>query len=680
MASKAQRRKRNQTRKPPEVVAFLADVEIVAGGEDSAPTFSVNAYNGGALSVNAYPLPIAVDLAGMTLANSVLANLDHDQALRVGHVTSHQNDGRSLTLDGVVSAESSAANEVVASAKKGYPWQASIEARPTKPVEEVKAGQSVTVNGQTVEGPAYVARQSILHGFAFLSRGADDSTTVAIAAQQKEVRTMKTELHDYIVAAGFDPDDLEDSQVMFFEAQMAGADPPKPKPKNLDDTIEAAKVEKQRQQKIAELAAEAIDAGGDIEAIDKVARLAIDTKQDVKEFELQMLRAGRVQGGLMRKPRERRIPDNVIQASLCLQAQLDEPEKYFSEETLEASHKAYPNGISLEEMFVMAAKQRGYRGTSHKFSREILEYAFQKQGGQDIHAQGWSYADIGGILSNVANKFLTNGFNSVERSYPSVSARRAATDFKTMSTYALTGNQTYEKVGDGGDIPHGTLGELPYTNRVETYGKMLAITRQTIVNDDMNALGQIPFRLGRGAALSLNRVFWTEFMNNATFWTAGNGTRLTGAGSALDEDGLNAAETAFDALKDPDGEFVGSMAEILLVPPALYNQALRLMNSSLVVGGTERPDSNVFQGRYTVVKSRYLEDSGITGNSATAWYLLANPADMAAIEIAYLNGRDTPTVESADADFNTLGVQMRGFHDFGVAKQEYRAGIANDGA
>ena len=143
---------------------------------------------------------------------------------------------------------------------------------------------------------------------------------------------------------------------------------------------------------------------------------------------------------------------------------------------------------------------------------------------------------------------------------------------------------------------------------------------------------------------------------------------------------MNAAETAFDKLKDPDGEFVGSMAEILLVPSTLYNTALRLMNSSLVVGNTDRPDSNVFQGRYRVVKSRYLEDTSITGNSATAWYLLANPADMSAIEIAYLNGRDTPVVESADANFETLGVQMRGYHDFGVAKQEYRSGIANVGA
>lgn len=679
MSSKAQRAKR-KTRALSPVLTFEASVAIESAGEDKPPRFSVNAYNGGKLSVNAYPLPVVVELGGMETAASVTANLDHDQKQRVGHVTETVNDGRSLVLNGEVSAASDAAAEVIASASRGYPWQASIEAQPTKPVEELKAGKSADVNGQTITGPAYIVRASKLHGFAFLSRGADETTTVAIAAERKETRTMKDDLRAYIEAAGLDPDELEDATVKFFEAQMAGVDKPKPKPKpaQLDDVIAQQKAEQERQQAIARIAGDAITSNPDnLDAIEAKARLAIEAKQDTKDFELELFRSNMPGGGFSRRSSSKRVSNEMLEAAICLGAGMESPENSFKEETLEAADKAYPNGIGLQEFFHLGAKQRGYRGQSSKFNRQILEAAFS---GAPVEAAGWSYADIGGILSNVANKFLTNGFSSVERAYPMVSTRRPTNDFKSMTSYALTGSQTYEKVGDGGDLPHGTLGELPYGNRVETYGKTLTITRQTIVNDDLNALGQVPFRLGRGAALSLNRVFWTEYMDNAAFWTEGNGTRLTGAGSVLDEAGLNAAETAFDALKDPDGEFVGSMAEILLVPPTLYNQALRLMNSSLVVGDTDRPDSNVFQGRYSVVKSRYLEDAGITGNSATAWYLLASPSDMSAIEIAYLNGRDTPTVESADADFSTLGVQMRGFHDFGVAKQEYRSGIANDGA
>jgi len=49
------------------------------------------------------------------------------------------------------------------------------------------------------------------------------------------------------------------------------------------------------------------------------------------------------------------------------------------------------------------------------------------------------------------------------------------------------------------------------------------------------------------------------------------------------------------------------------------------------------------------------------------------------IEVAFLNGQESPTIETADADFNVLGIQMRGFHDFGVSLQDYRGGISNKG-
>jgi hypothetical protein len=50
------------------------------------------------------------------------------------------------------------------------------------------------------------------------------------------------------------------------------------------------------------------------------------------------------------------------------------------------------------------------------------------------------------------------------------------------------------------------------------------------------------------------------------------------------------------------------------------------------------------------------------------------------IEVAFLNGQEAPTVESADADFGMLGVAFRGFHDFGASLQEYRAGVRSAGS
>ncbi|MDR1384641.1 MAG: hypothetical protein LBJ67_12485 [Planctomycetaceae bacterium] len=77
--------------------------------------------------------------------------------------------------------------------------------------------------------------------------------------------------------------------------------------------------------------------------------------------------------------------------------------------------------------------------------------------------------------------------------------------------------------------------------------------------------------------------------------------------------------------------------------------------------------------RHGACRSDERNESG--GNSATAWYLLADPLWLASLEVAFLGGQDRPTVERADADFNILGVQFRGYIDFGVKEQDWRGAL-----
>jgi hypothetical protein len=122
------------------------------------------------------------------------------------------------------------------------------------------------------------------------------------------------------------------------------------------------------------------------------------------------------------------------------------------------------------------------------------------------------------------------------------------------------------------------------------------------------------------------------------------------------------------------------MPEILLVPNALYTAAQQLMNATEIredgnTGPKKYPTNNPHAGKFRVHRSSYLSNTLYTGNSTKAWYVLADPANMPVIEVAFLNGQETPTVESAEADFNNLGIQLRGFFDWGVRKQNFRGGV-----
>jgi hypothetical protein len=91
------------------------------------------------------------------------------------------------------------------------------------------------------------------------------------------------------------------------------------------------------------------------------------------------------------------------------------------------------------------------------------------------------------------------------------------------------------------------------------------------------------------------------------------------------------------------------------------------------------PITNPHTGKFRVEVSRYLSNSNYVGNSSKAWYLLSDPNDLPLIEVAFLNGQEAPTIETAEADFNVLGVQMRGYHDFGASLQDTRAAIKSKG-
>ncbi|MFN6303356.1 MAG: hypothetical protein ACK42H_14315, partial [Planctomycetota bacterium] len=369
---------------------------------------------------------------------------------------------------------------------------------------------------------------------------------------------------------------------------------------------------------------------------------------------------------------------SVLEAACYLSARLIDIEHVADEQSLEIAAKKFRGGIGLQELLLEAAWANGYSGRNFRDHREVMRAAF----GNRIEASSVSNIDIGGILSNVANKFLLEGFFNVERTWRNICSVRNVSDFKAVSSYRLIGKDQYELVAPGGEIKHGNLGNESFTNKADTYGLMLAVDRRDIINDDLGAITTVPRKLGRGSGMKLNDVFWTTFMNNGSFFTGGSKNLLTGTDTALSIDGLTKAEVAYYDLVDSDGKPIGTMPTIMLVPTALSAIGTQLYKSLEIRDNTanaKTPISNPHAGKFRIEVSRYLGNSNYTGNSTKAWYLLSDPNDLPLIEVAFINGQEAPTIETATADFNVLGVQMRGYHDFGVALQDPRAAIKSKG-
>jgi len=622
-------------------------IEAAAGADGKPaglPRFAMTAYTGGPMRLAGWRFPVIVELSGLALPSQHRPiRLGHDPMQGVGHTDGIRVEGNQLVASGVVSRDTTAAKEVVASSRNGFPWQASIGAS-VEEAEFIREDQKAMVNGQEWPGPLHVIRKSVLGEISFVDLGADDRTSARVAASaKKEEKEM-------------DQDKTKATETPKPQADVAA----NIRTEAAAETERIAAVRRICAGKYAEIEAKAIREGW-----------------DATRSELEVLRAERPSAPAIASGDGSAVTSDLLEAACALTAKLSKPEEHYSEEMLERAGKRFRGGIGLQDLILEAAWANGYTGRTFRDSREVMRHAFDR----DIRA-GFSTVDLGGILSNVANKFLLDGFFSVERTWRNLCAIRNVPDFKTVTSYRLIGKDQYEQVAPGGELQHGTLGNESFTNKADTYGLILTIDRRDIINDDLGAITLVPRKLGRGSGLKINDVFWKTFLNNAAFFTAANKNYLTGADTMLGIDGLTMAETAFMEQVDSDGKPIGIMPALVLVPPALSAMGAQLFKALELrdtTAGVKYPVSNPHQGKFRVEVSRYLSTPLYAGNSQKAWYLLADANDLAVIEVAFLNGQESPVIETADADFNVLGVQMRGYHDFGVALQDPRGGLKSKG-
>jgi phage head maturation protease len=582
----------------------------------SSPKFSIVAYTGSPIRQAWSAEPIVIDLAGMKFAKQVPVVVGHDYTIGsiLGQATSVRVEGSNLVVEGEILADSEVAAKVVAMAKKGYAWQASVGADVMRH-QKVAADQQATVNGQIFNGPIRIVKASSLREVSFVTLGADSQTSVAIAAEEaaEELLTMADNANEKPVE----------------EAVKAAAPEAPANVAVVTETVEA---------KASEADAKIVALGQEIENMKK-------------------LLATRDSRGPAIHVAETVSNDKVIEAALCLQGGLPNADETFDPRVLEAAHKVRRT-TSISEVLIEAARANGYTGSSRisaASAEPVLKAAFATN-------------DISQLLSAVVNKFLLQGFNAVEQVWQDVSAVRSVNDFKSINLFRLNGSFKFQKVGNSGELKVAGASDSKRSLNAETYGITTSLTRQDMINDDLNALSQIPQRIGRGAALSLNDVIWGEFQSsNSSYYQAAS----AGSGNALSFDSLSAATTAYRKLTDPDGNPLAIPPRVLLVPPELELTAARLMTSSALIASSLGSTSskvvegatNVLAGRYRVVVSNYL-------TSATTWWLAADAADLPALDVVFLNGQQAPTIEQVAADYQTLGVMMRGYLDFGVTKAE----------
>jgi len=660
----------------PEVFFACGDLNLVAAKDDGdkLPSFKMDAYNGGQMTLAGWPYDVVVDLKGMQVgAKSRPILRDHDPKRPVGHSTKINKGISALGVEGVISMVNSEAEEVVTSGRNKFPWQASIGARVTK-AAFVPEGKSAKINGKTFDGPIVWAKRSKLGEVSVVALGADDTTSTKIAAMVAGIGESDMKFNEWLKAEyGLNAEDLSAEQTKKFEALFATAEgeaegegegeaeePAKKVEGTADNVVNEIRAEAARVSEInavcvkhPEIAAKAIKAGWNSDkaenAVLKVEAAHEDADSKIKKINIipgakvdaAALKAGIVMGsGFL-------SDDQLLKAG-------------FEEKALDLGHKLRRLGI-----------RDTIRACCEMDGKPVP--AITADASEWIRA-GFSTTNFAGLLSDSANKILLSSYRAVPSAARIIARKLSVNDFKTHTGYRLTGDGIFEKVADGGALKHGELADQSFAHSVDTYGKMLGLTRKDMINDDLGAFTAIPNLLGRGAALKVESLFWALVIANTdTFFGSGNNNYIDGADTVLSATGLDEAVQTLEDQTDPDGNPILVGGKYLVVPTALKGTAQRLYSSELVVGDSDRPDANIYQNAYSPVATPYL-------TSALEWYLFGDPADVAAFGIAYLNGVDTPVIEEVDPGAEYLGMAWRGYMDVGVTQIDPRGAVKSKGA
>ena len=314
------------------------------------------------------------------------------------------------------------------------------------------------------------------------------------------------------------------------------------------------------------------------------------------------------------------------------------------------------NGMTLREYARMALTERGI-GVSSYNPMQMVGLALTH-----------STSDFGNILLDVANKSLLQGWDEAEETFQEWTKKGQLSDFKTAHRVGLGGFPSLRKVREGAEYKYVTTGDKGETIALATYGEIFSVTRQAIINDDLSQLTDVPMKMGRAAKGTIGDLVYEILTTNPKL---SDGKALFHAvhknlsSGAISVAALDEARKLMRLQKEEE-RTLNIRPAYVLVPVALETLANQTIKSASVKGadinaGIDNPIRNF---------AEVIAEPRLDAADEKAWYLAA-ARGTDTIEVAYLNGVDTPYIDQQEG-FTTDGIATKVRIDAGVAPLDHR--------
>jgi phage head maturation protease len=337
----------------------------------------------------------------------------------------------------------------------------------------------------------------------------------------------------------------------------------------------------------------------------------------------------------------------------------------------------------LPSVFKLTDGKNAYRGmTLVEIGKELLTERGVSVRGLDktgvanlIFSRAHSSSDFPILFEDAIDKMLRSPYAFAPEFWNQIARQTSVTDFRAKNLYQVESLNGMQESAEGSEIRYTTLVEGKSSIRVKSYAEGIKFTRQAFINDDLNALSIIPSRFVKDWDELRGDLVWGLITDNGNMpdgkalFSTDHKNLLSGAGSALSEEGLAAGQLLFKKQTAIDGKRrIRVIPQLLIVPPELEIKARKLLTA---ITASTTKDVNVFTNAFTIIVEPRLSDPD-------AWYLSADPNAVDSLYYAYLEGNENLRVNNED-DFNTDSMKYAVRGDFGAVAIDYRGMVKSNG-
>lgn len=280
---------------------------------------------------------------------------------------------------------------------------------------------------------------------------------------------------------------------------------------------------------------------------------------------------------------------------------------------------------------------------------------------------------LSAISDSIAKKSMSNGYETEGTTYKRWTQVGSNSDFKIAKRYRLADAMAPVLIPEGGEFTYGELQDESVGVQLATYGKALNFTREMMINDDLSVLTKIA-PMFRDSMERYKNYLAYQALAATNNYSAQLGN-LSTAG-ALSVAALADAKSLMRKQKLGNSR-LNITPKFLIVPSTLEVTAEQLLKSSVnpeaEISGVYNPANSRNSGLELIVDANLDDISG-----ENAFYLVAGKNQVDTVVVSYLNGRQTPVIETAVL-WDHLGVGLRMYHDFSINVLDTRGLVKNAG-